>query len=106
MTDHKTWLTLSVFDILLSYLSNKLDIFADGHSNSSRPTFPLISVLGFKAANFLAAFSMDLAAPSSSFSAMKVGSEGSTQSSSFNCSAAVACIINFPLADCILLYLS
>ena len=53
-------------------------------------TLPLISRLGLSEASFLAAFSIDLAAPSNSFSAMKVGSEGSTQSSSLSISAAVA----------------
>ncbi len=44
------------------------------------PTFPLTSRLGFRLASFLAAFSMDSAAPKSSFSAISIGSSGSTQS--------------------------
>ncbi len=44
------------------------------------PTFPLTSRLGLRLANFLAAFSMDSAAPKSSFSAISIGSSGSTQS--------------------------
>ena len=55
-----------------------------------KPTFPSIFVLGFKFDNFLAAFSMALAAPNNSFSAIQLGSEGLTQSSSLSCSAAVA----------------
>ena len=54
-------------------------------------TFPsTILVLGFNMDSFLAAFSMALAAPSNSFSAIQLGSEGLTQSSSLSCSAAVA----------------
>lgn len=45
-----------------------------------RGTFTLGLALGFSCSSFLAAASMDAAAPSSSVSAMTVGSSGSTHS--------------------------
>lgn len=49
--------------------------------------FTSVLVLGFRTDNFLAADSIALAAPKSSFSAITVGSSGSTQSLPFNTSA-------------------